>query len=89
MLGVRQEAAYRAESVPFPRGSRLLVFSDGLLEQRSPEGEQFGLERACDVLRATHTPRDDVIALTRAVRDHAESDALSDDLTVASVAYRS
>lgn len=87
VLGVSPDAKYARESVPFPRGSRLIVFSDGLTEQPNPDDEQFGLDRAFHALRSTRTPRDDVIALARAVRDHAETDALADDLTVASIAY--
>ena len=87
VLAVEPDTVYKLESIPFPRGSRLIVFSDGLLEQRSPEGEQFGRDRAAASLGSSRVPRDDVIALARAVRDHAETDSLSDDLTVASVAY--
>ncbi|USN99901.1 MAG: SpoIIE family protein phosphatase [Phycisphaeraceae bacterium] len=87
VLGVKPDADYQRESVAFPRGSRLVVFSDGLLEQHNPDGEQFGLERAMAALRSSRAPRDDVVALAKAVRDHAETDALSDDLTIASVAY--
>ncbi|MBZ0172255.1 MAG: serine/threonine-protein phosphatase, partial [Phycisphaerales bacterium] len=87
VLGIQPDAAYRRESVPFPRGSRLIVFSDGLPEQRNPDGEQFGRDRATKALRSSKAPRDDVVALARAVRDHAETDSLSDDLTIASVAY--
>ena len=89
LLGISETAEYQTESVEFPPGSRLVVFSDGLVEQRNPENEQFGLERTKAVLGGTGTPRDDVVALARAVRDHAETDALADDLTVASVGYRS
>jgi sigma-B regulation protein RsbU (phosphoserine phosphatase) len=88
LLGITDGADYRTESVPFAPGSRLIVFSDGLVEQRDPDNEQFGLDRAKAVLGGTSAPRDDVVALARAVRDHAETDALADDLTVASVAYR-
>lgn len=87
VLGIEPGTVYTRESVPFPRGSRLIVFSDGLLEQRNPDGEQFGRDRATEALRSSKAPRDDVVALARAVRDYAETDSLSDDLTIASVAY--
>jgi len=88
VLGIREAADYKRESVPFPRGSRLVIFSDGLVEQRSPENDMFGLDRVAKSLGSTRGPREDVVALARAVREHAETDALSDDLTIASVAFR-
>ena len=87
VLGIDPDAAYRRESVPFPRGSRLVLFSDGLHEQRNPDNVQFGLDRVLSTLRGARPPRDDIVTLARALRDHAETDALSDDLTIASIAF--
>lgn len=85
LLGIKADAEYITESCPFPAGSRVLAFSDGLVEQPNPEGEQFGFDRAFKALEASRTPPDDVEKLTAALRDHAETDRYADDLTVASV----
>ncbi len=87
VLGVKPDETYKSETAPFPRGARLILYSDGLPEQRTPDGGQFGIERALQALADTHAPRDDVQALARAVHEHAGSETLSDDLTIASIAY--
>ncbi len=85
LLGIQEDAQYITESAPFPPGSRVLAFSDGLVEQPDPRGEQFGFDRAIGVLTGTSTPADDVAALSAALREHAETDRYADDLTVASI----
>ncbi|MEO6595486.1 MAG: SpoIIE family protein phosphatase [Planctomycetota bacterium] len=44
------ESAARPAIVPFPSGSRLLLYSDGLSEARDPDGAFFGIERLRQVL---------------------------------------
>ena len=49
VLGIAAEAAYREGTVALGRGDRLLIYTDGLTEARSPDGEEFaedGLRRA-------------------------------------------
>ncbi len=86
LLGIQQEAEYITESCAFTPGSRVLVFSDGLIEQPSPEGVQFGFDRAGEAIRASTGPDADVEALTAALREHAGTDRYADDLTIASIA---
>jgi serine phosphatase RsbU (regulator of sigma subunit) len=65
-LGLRRVHDYRDAEVMLEPGARLLLFTDGITEGRSPEGEEFGTERLEDVLaRAHHTApavRDDVLS---------------------------
>ena len=49
--------------------------------------EQFGMDRALEVLRATRTPRDDVAALHQSVAEFAQTDQLADDTTIASIMF--
>lgn len=83
-LGLDADSAYQTEAFPFGPGSRLILFSDGLIEQPNPEGEMFGLGRAMEALASATTAAEDVRVLVEAVRAHAQTDELSDDLTVAS-----
>jgi sigma-B regulation protein RsbU (phosphoserine phosphatase) len=87
LLGIEASAVYATESVPFPPGSRVLSFSDGLIEQPDPAGEQFGFDRAIEAIAGSGSARDDVRAMAAAVREHADTDVLADDFTVASVHY--
>ncbi|MEM7754406.1 MAG: SpoIIE family protein phosphatase [Planctomycetota bacterium] len=87
IVGVEEDFNYRTETAPFEPGDRICVFSDGLVEQVNRDGEQFGLERTRKAIAGIHDAREDVKAMARAVREHAETDVLGDDFTVASVHY--
>jgi len=64
-------------------GDLVLLLTDGVLEARSPEGAQFGVERALEVVRAArHQPAAAIIELLReAVCRFAWQSKLPDDLT--------
>lgn len=85
LLGIQHDAEYITESQPFPPGSRLITFSDGLVEQPNPDGEQFGFDRVIAALTESRSPADDVSSLVAALHKHAQADRYADDLTVASV----
>ncbi len=38
-------ADYRCETLSLNRGDTLILFTDGIVEARNPEGEEFGAER--------------------------------------------
>lgn len=45
VLGVSPGSRHRLEQILLPPDSALLLYSDGVVEALSPEGEEFGLER--------------------------------------------
>ena len=69
---------------PFPVGSRLLMYSDGLVEALSPDGEPFGYDRLGRILSDTANLSGD--ALTTMILDtlsvFTAGTALADDLTL-------
>jgi sigma-B regulation protein RsbU (phosphoserine phosphatase) len=95
-----EKAALRSTAIPlgittdqdFPAGPRhtlesgdlILMFTDGVTEATSPDGVQFGAERALDVLRAHRTlPAAEIVqALHQSVRDYTGTPVLLDDSTV-------
>lgn len=91
-LGVEPDAGYISHSIDFVPGSRLILYTDGLTEQFSPLGEQFGKTRAMTILGTSADAARDVESLINALRSHAgltRSDttmSFNDDVTIASVA---
>jgi sigma-B regulation protein RsbU (phosphoserine phosphatase) len=49
-LGVTPETTFDMIEVPFEAGSRLLLYSDGVLEAPNPRGELFGQRRLLSIL---------------------------------------
>ncbi len=74
---------------PFPPGSRLVLYSDGLPEAADADGDLLGYEAIVEVVaaHADDTPGAMVDALVRRVEAHTGGAALADDLTVVVVVH--
>ena len=83
-LGHRWPDPPPTKTLPFGPGSRLVLYSDGLVEARSPEGVPFGHERLRDVLLANREvpARALVGTLLAELELHASGQPLDDDLTL-------
>jgi len=57
VLGVFPENAYEQGELPLGSGDRLVFYTDGITEARSPDGEEYGEERlASAALSSRSTP---------------------------------
>lgn len=100
-IGVDADFSYSAETVKVTPGSRVILYSDGVHEQPSPTGDEFGLQRTVAALSSSANPEEDVVNLVQSVKAHAAPQLvaqaaqgpfaaapvvnLADDVTVASV----
>lgn len=84
-LGIDEGFEYQSQTVPLEPGQRLIVFSDGVVEQPDHENRLFGLDRAMDAVLSSRTVEQDCRDLFEAVLAYARTDDLADDTTVASV----
>ena len=87
LLGVSAAAEYEADTITLEPGSRVVVFSDGVIEQPGQGGEQFGRERAIEALSVSEHPVADVEALFEAVLKYRGEFPQADDVTVASIGF--
>lgn len=82
LLGVFPEASYVGGSAALRPGDKLVLFTDGITEATSAEGEEFGETRLIDVISAENGGAESVrLTLMRAVRDFA-GESLQDDATL-------
>jgi phosphoserine phosphatase RsbU/P len=85
LLGIDADFAYVTESLPFAPGSRVILFSDGAVEQIGLTGEMFGMQRTIAALGPAQDAAGDVESLFDAVEQFAAGASLADDTTVASI----
>ena len=89
-LGLQQGPTVECETQLEP-GDRVLLYTDGVVEARSPDGEFFGEERLADfVVRAEAAgdpPPETLRRLMRSVMDH-QADRLQDDASIVLVEWR-
>lgn len=82
LLGV-PDTSYREQSVGFPSGHRLLLFTDGLVEHRGRHLDE-GLHALHRWLESAHGPLDELCRnVTEALLDRSTQD---DDVTVLAIA---
>lgn len=93
-LGIVNQAAFEPSlerlDLPLQPGDLLLLYTDGLVEARNKDGEQFGVERTREVLAATYGyPPALVLSHLAGALDGFAGDAVSeDDITAVCVRFR-
>lgn len=85
MLGVDEDCVYESTTIPLTRGSRLVIFSDGVVEQTNRAGDQYGVERLREALKRPES--DDPRVIVEAVERFAEGLTLNDDATAALIRW--
>jgi len=83
-LAVDPDTLYAQLAIPLAPGDRLFVYTDGITEASSPEGDVFGYARLKDVLDAnTNAPLSELkSAVLRAVHQHTKKALTHDDVTL-------
>ncbi|MCC6659406.1 MAG: SpoIIE family protein phosphatase [Phycisphaerales bacterium] len=86
-LGISPDAAYQTEALTLGPGDRVILYSDGMAEQRDARtGQEIGRDRLLSVVGGA-TPDDDVLAMFRLTSGASGGAALADDATAASVEF--
>lgn len=87
-IGIDADFHFESAEVEFRPDRRAVLLSDGIVEQRSPEGEQFSLQRVQEILANTRGGvREQAEAVYNAVIAFAGGPALSDDASVAIIEF--
>lgn len=86
-IGIDPNQALSIERISVTPGSTLLLFSDGLVEQPSPSGEQFGMDRVNPFVVAEPRPSELVDVLCTELARFGGSDLFEDDLTIAAFRF--
>lgn len=82
-IGMTEKDEYRKQAFPLDSGDLLVLYSDGIVESRSPDGEFFGIERFMALLEAhAGLPTEEIIgAIQRTLVEFCNSSAFEDDVT--------
>jgi hypothetical protein len=85
-LGVA-DFPYERSIVQLAPGDRLVLFSDGVNEQRSAAGEELGIERALATLQSGADVELDVESMIGTLRAHAAGVPFADDVSVIGLTF--
>lgn len=50
-VGIDNEVGYIEEEIPFQKGDKILLYTDGVVECNSKQGELFGTQRLKDIIK--------------------------------------
>lgn len=95
-LGIDGEAVYATATVALKAGDRLVIYSDGVVDQVGSVGEPFGMARLDEAMALAagrggasgESPEDGVRGVMDALRAFAPAGRLDDDATMALIEYR-
>ena len=83
-LAIDLDTHYAQLTVPMAAGDRLFVYTDGIIDAPSPEGESFGLARLKDVLDANAgAPLSELkSAVLKTLNQYTKKELTHDDVTL-------
>jgi serine phosphatase RsbU (regulator of sigma subunit) len=82
-LGIEDRCPYRQETCVVAPDETLLLYTDGVYERQSPQGERWGLPRLQEVLSAAPTPPEAILqTIYTALATFGEPGTLYDDTTL-------
>jgi sigma-B regulation protein RsbU (phosphoserine phosphatase) len=85
-VGLLQNAVYDSGTLGLPDRSRVLIYTDGVVEARNREDEEFGLERLIEVCTASAGDADELFrALFEALDGWRGDIEQDDDITLIAV----
>ncbi len=85
LIGIDANSEYRNATLLVEPGDRIIIFSDGIPEQQTVSGEQYGVERVYELVSGSPSAEEDVNRLLDAVMQWAGSSELDDDTTIVSL----
>lgn len=86
-LGVMHDSEYRLASAKLNPGDRLILYSDGVIEQRDTAAQEFGIQRLHAALAGASDPTSDVQRVMQTLTALAPQGRFDDDATIASIRF--
>jgi phosphoserine phosphatase RsbU/P len=86
-VGIDPDARFHERSVHLADTDQVVLYSDGIVEQRAPSGEPFGVDRMLRAVAIGQSAQEDVALVMRELDRFAATPSLDDDATVAAFEF--
>lgn len=90
-LGVWEDFQFKMQTITLEKGTKLVLYTDGISEAERADGSQFGEARLLDTVRTLardcDTPEQGCEALYSAVKEFAAGNDQNDDITIMTIKY--
>jgi sigma-B regulation protein RsbU (phosphoserine phosphatase) len=83
-LGLFPDSTYEERVLDMAEGDMVVLYTDGIVERRDSNGDEFGLRRLAKVVQAhrSEDPEDHINSIKSALDDYSEGRAAGDDQTI-------
>ena len=90
MIGYLDYAEYSEYELTLEKGSKLFLYTDGVIEANNGENELFGANRMTEALRSAEngTPEEILNAVDNAIKGFVKSAPQFDDITMLCLEYK-
>ena len=85
MIGLQPDFEYSSARLELKPGDRLVLYSDGIVEQPNTHNERFENARLGRIIANSDSIRDDVAGVFAALEEFSGSSTFMDDTTIASI----
>jgi sigma-B regulation protein RsbU (phosphoserine phosphatase) len=94
LLGLFPEETYSVVEIPVEPGDKVLLYTDGILETKSPSEQEFGVDLFKGFLESNHNLRGDMFADSLLEElsnwsEHPKGQAQGDDITFLTIDFQS
>ncbi|MEO7064703.1 MAG: SpoIIE family protein phosphatase [Dokdonella sp.] len=87
-LGIDPDALFHARTLALRPDDLIVLYSDGVVEQRAQDGEPFGREGLIDAVHRVMTPQAAIASALSALVDHAAQTPADDDVTLLALGWQ-
>ena len=82
-VGLFEDASYDVGTVTIPETGTVLIYTDGVVEARNPDGEEFGLDRLLGICSTVPNTVDDLLSvIMAAIVEWSGDREQGDDITL-------
>lgn len=84
IFGVKKEVSFEEKRTPLEKGDIVFLYTDGIIEAESKQGDFFGSERLCEtlIMHRHLAPQDLIKVVVKNLQDFCESKTFKDDVTM-------
>ncbi|ADE13568.1 PAS sensor protein [Nitrosococcus halophilus Nc 4] len=84
IFGVKKEVSFEEKRTFLEKGDIMFLYTDGIIEAESKQGEFFGIKRLCKILMTNRhlAPQDLIKVVVKNLQDFCESKTFKDDVTM-------
>lgn len=95
LLGLFPDATYASVEMPLEAGDKAVIYTDGVLETKSPSDQEFGVDLFKGFLESNHNLNADMIAMRVIIdelsnwSEHPKGIGQTDDITLMAINFQS